>query len=133
TEEKPIMFLILSGSGLCRFSKTFLPESEVNDQLIGGFLTAIQGFSSEIFAQSIDRVKMEKYTLLMKSEEPFLMCYVFQGQSYTAQQKLSRFTNNIMNAISMWQALKEIEKKGCPLTDEIKNYLDTTLTNTFSV
>ncbi|MFX1534732.1 MAG: tetratricopeptide repeat protein [Promethearchaeota archaeon] len=133
TEEKPILFLILSGSGLCRFSKTFLPEGEVNDQLIGGFLTAIQGFSTEIFAQSIDRVKMEKYTLLMKSEEPFLMCYVFQGQSYTAQQKLSQFTNNIHNALSMWQALKEIEEKGSPLTDEIKDYLDTTLTNTFSV
>ncbi|MFX0093615.1 MAG: tetratricopeptide repeat protein, partial [Candidatus Hodarchaeota archaeon] len=46
--EEPMLLLILDESGLCIFSKPFT-KSSFDDHLMGGFLTAIQAFSSPVF------------------------------------------------------------------------------------
>ncbi|MFX0092966.1 MAG: hypothetical protein ACFFBD_14500, partial [Candidatus Hodarchaeota archaeon] len=130
-EEDPVWLLILNDAGLSLYSKTFLTEGEMNDQLIGGFLTAIQAFSSEVFSQSLDRVKLEEYTLLMKSEKPFLLCYVFRGQSYSAQKKLAKLGENVRKNEAVWDALTEATEDGKQLDTVGQNSVEKIVTGVF--
>ncbi|MHA2369124.1 MAG: hypothetical protein ACXADX_09895, partial [Candidatus Hodarchaeales archaeon] len=54
--EEPVMLLIVGKSGLSLFSRIF-SESQINDQLLGGFLSAISSFGAEMFeaTETLDR------------------------------------------------------------------------------
>jgi hypothetical protein len=95
-EEEPIMLLILE-EGISSLSRNFESADQLQEQLIGGFLAAINAFMQEAFSVtgSIERIKHEDYTLLFKSIEPLLFCYFFQGQSYSALRKLNSFIEKI--------------------------------------
>lgn len=66
---------------------------ETPTRIIGGYLTAINQFGDEIFSEGLDRAKYGEYTVLMKSVDPFLVCYLFKGQSFLAKQKLAYFAD----------------------------------------
>lgn len=57
------------------------------------YLTAINQFGDEIFSEGLDRAKYGEYTVLMKSVDPFLVCYLFKGQLFLAKQKLAYFAD----------------------------------------
>ncbi|MFX0092557.1 MAG: tetratricopeptide repeat protein [Candidatus Hodarchaeota archaeon] len=130
-EEEPVMFLILDDRGITLFSKSFSSQSTVDDQLIGGFLNAIQIFSTQIFDQMLDRVKLEEFTLLMKAEEPFQLCYVFKGQTYTAQQKLTRFIQVLRNTV-LWNSLLKFSQEGRALESTTHSSLEDLLKEVFN-
>ncbi|MFX0065800.1 MAG: tetratricopeptide repeat protein [Candidatus Hermodarchaeota archaeon] len=132
-EEEPVILLILHESGLSAFSKTFLPESSLDEQLMAGLLTAIRVFSREAFSQNIDRVKIEDYTLLMRSEEPFLICYAFKGRSYAAHQKFTHFVRILRNTTALWEPLLEFAETGRVLETIPKTSLEDLLTEVFSI
>ncbi|MFQ5820735.1 MAG: hypothetical protein ACE5I5_12155, partial [Candidatus Heimdallarchaeota archaeon] len=79
------------------------------EQLIAGFLTAINALVRDAFAASgsIERIKHQEHTLLLKAVEPFLVSYVFQGPSYFALKKLDQFTEALQASPKVWQALTE--------------------------
>ncbi|MFX0090277.1 MAG: hypothetical protein ACFFBD_00840 [Candidatus Hodarchaeota archaeon] len=131
SSEMPVMLLILGGSGLSLFSRTFTSEGAVDDQLLGGFLAAIQSFSSQIFSQSLDRVKLEAYTLLIKAEKPFQVCYVLKGPTYLAQQKLTQFTAELRQTSAIWEALEHSQRTGMVLSDSDQNSLESLLDKFF--
>ncbi|MFW9780094.1 MAG: tetratricopeptide repeat protein [Candidatus Heimdallarchaeota archaeon] len=94
-EEEPVLFLILGMSGMSIFSKQFGTDDQLMaDQLIGGFITAINAFTQQAFeeSRSIEGIKHQEYTLLLKPLESLLCCYAFKGPSYFAMQKLRHFT-----------------------------------------
>lgn len=64
-------------------------------------------FSAEIFSESIDRIKIGDNVILIKPIEPFLICYVIKGQSYSALQKLSRFSDAIKWKTEIWDSLNK--------------------------
>ena len=105
--EEPVMLLILAESGTPLFSKNYLEGSELDGILIGGFLAAIISFSKETFSTegSVERIKHQEYTLLLKPKKPFLFCYVIKGQTYSALQKLEAFTKIISTSTSAWNDL----------------------------
>lgn len=123
TQEEPLMLLIITESGITLFSKIFHTPHTLEDQLIGGFLAAINTFIREAFAVSgsIERIKHQDYTLLLNSVEPFLVCYVFEGPSYYALKKLEQFTKEL-SSVSMWQSLMASLRSGIALdkSKEIK-------------
>lgn len=121
--EDPILLIILDPSGTSMFSKKFLPDSQFDEQLISGFLFAINNFMQETFAGkgTIDRITYLDYTLLFKSLEPFLICYAYQGQSYSAQQNLDLFSDNLENSSDIWQALLSYAETG--FVPDIENLL----------
>ncbi|MFX0095146.1 MAG: tetratricopeptide repeat protein [Candidatus Hodarchaeota archaeon] len=129
--EDPVMALILDRGGITLFSKVFSSGSKFEEQLMGGFLMAIQSFSTQVFAQAVDRVKFEDYTLLMRAEEPFLVCYIFQGSSYFAQQKLSQFIHLLRNNDFVWQALVQVTSKGRLLSASDHILIEDMLTTAF--
>ncbi|MFX1490500.1 MAG: hypothetical protein ACFFBI_15220, partial [Promethearchaeota archaeon] len=112
SDEDPVVFLILSQGGRPIFSQLFAKEWEFEDHLLGGFLSAINSFSDEMFAEGLDRAIFGNFNLVMREIAPFLMCYLFKGQSYLAHQKLSNFIENFQNSTSLWETLKRALNKG---------------------
>ena len=122
--EDPILILIQDQSGTSMYSKKFLPNSEFDEQLISAFLFAINNFMQETFAGmgSIDRITYQDYTLLFKPQKPFLVCYAYRGQSYTAQQNLDRFNQRLYNSVSIWQSLVNYNETG--LVPELEDLIN---------
>lgn len=114
-KEEPVLFLIVAQNGLSVFSKPFLPEGEVNSQLLGAFLSAINTFSDAVFSRSLDRARLGEYTLVMKSQDPLLMCYVFKGQAFSAIQKLNHFSKITVDSTPEWSALLRTNETGVTL------------------
>jgi len=65
-KENPVFLIILSKEGKILFSRKFETLTRLDDALIGGFVAAINSFSTELFETSghIERIKHQDYTLL---------------------------------------------------------------------
>ena len=96
--EKPILFLIMVDTGTLIFSKSFEFESQVDENLISNFISAINNFGNQIFESTgyIERINHKNYTILMKSEGVFVFSYVFEGSSYSPSIRLNEISNQIM-------------------------------------
>ncbi|MFX0005121.1 MAG: tetratricopeptide repeat protein [Promethearchaeota archaeon] len=124
--ENPVVLLITSEGGTPIFSKAFMDEFSFKDHLWSGFLTAFNSFSDEMLSEGLERAKFGEYTLLMKAVSPFLVCYLFKGQSYLAQQKLQNFIDKILNNNTVWQTFnkyyqtnQEIQIKDIPILENL--------------
>ena len=120
------MLLILAESGTPLFTKNYLEGSELDGILIGGFLAAIISFSKETFSSegSIERIKHQEYTVLLKPKQKFLFSYVIKGQSYSALQKLEAFTKIISTSTSVWDDLNNVLKTSKTITPASRTMLD---------
>jgi hypothetical protein len=107
--EEPILLLIMDKSGVAYFNHSFIGDWDFDD-LFSSFMSAFNTFTGEIFSKSIDRVKVGDNTILINPIEPFLACYVIKGQSYPAQQKLTRFSDAIKASPEIWDALNRAVK-----------------------
>jgi hypothetical protein len=96
-------------SGTAYFTHSFIGDWDFDD-LFSSFMSAFNTFTGEIFSKSIDRVKVGDNTILINPVESFLACYVIKGQSYPAQQKLTRFSNTIKATTEIWEALNKAAK-----------------------
>jgi tetratricopeptide (TPR) repeat protein len=110
TDEDPVIIFIFSESGEPLFSQPFTDEWKIEDHLFGGFLSAINSFSDEMFAEGFDRAIFGQYTILMAPIPPFLVCYLFKGQSYLAQHRLKHFTNTVQADKKIWETLIKFDK-----------------------
>jgi tetratricopeptide (TPR) repeat protein len=107
--EEPILLLIMDQSGVPYFNHSFGSDWDI-DGIFSSFMSAFNTFSSELFERLIDRIKIGDNTILINPVESFLVCYVIKGQSYPAQQKLSRFSETIKSTEEIWDALNRAAK-----------------------
>ncbi|GAG88085.1 unnamed protein product, partial [marine sediment metagenome] len=107
SDEEPVLLIIISEGGVPMFSKIFVKDQAFEDHLFGGFISAINSFVSEKFSEGLDRAIFGEYTLLMNSISPFLTCYVFKGKSYSAQQRIKYFIEELRKEKTVWQTLKK--------------------------
>jgi len=121
SNEEPVFLLIVSEGGKPIFSQSFEEDQSFEGYLFGGFFTAINSFISEKFSEGLDRASFGEHTLLMNSISPFLMCYVYKGQSYSAQQRIRYFIEELQDDKDAWQTFrdfyrlnKEIQLKDIP-------------------
>ncbi len=107
--EKPESFLIVTQMGEILFSHRFNPDRELDEELVGRFIAALHSFSKETFSEkgSIERVKHQDYTVLVNAVDNLFFCYLFQGQSYSALEKLSRFIKQAKKNLALWEALEQ--------------------------
>lgn len=112
--EESVLLVILAESGLTLFSMQFESEQKINEQLVGGFLTAINTFCRETFssAGSLERIKHQEYTVLMKAIGGLMFCYVFKGQSYSALHKLEEFIHLLETEKNLLDQLTQAADKG---------------------
>ncbi|MFQ5979965.1 MAG: tetratricopeptide repeat protein [Candidatus Heimdallarchaeota archaeon] len=108
--EDPVMLLILSDSGICLFSRIFEQEGQLEDQLVGAFITAITRLGTNIFedSETIDRIVYREHTLAVKRLDSLRFIYAFKGQSYTALQKLDQFMRGLEKSSLSWKALQRV-------------------------
>jgi len=106
-EENPVSVLIITEGGIPLLSHSFIEIKEFESHLFSGFLTTINYFMKETFSEGLDRFIFGKYTLLMKSVAPFFVCYVFEGESYYALQRLRYFIEDVQKE-GIWQILIRI-------------------------
>ncbi|MFW9925031.1 MAG: tetratricopeptide repeat protein [Candidatus Thorarchaeota archaeon] len=106
-DEEPVLLIIIYEGGVTIFSKKFSQKEMIDEMFVGGFLTAIDAFMHQTFATggSIERIKHQEYTLLLKGEKPLLFCYVHKGQSFSAIQKLDKVITELKKSISIWHSL----------------------------
>ncbi len=95
--EKPVTLLILLDIGLTLFSHSFLEDIAIEDQLVGGFIAAIIAFCKETFHSSgtLERIKHQDYTILLKEKDELVYCYVYQGMSFSTLDKLDQFIDDL--------------------------------------
>ncbi|MHA2224476.1 MAG: tetratricopeptide repeat protein [Candidatus Hodarchaeales archaeon] len=119
-EEEPVIFLILNRGGMSMFSRHFVSKKFLADQLIGGFLTAINAFTQQAFSESgtIEGIRHKDNTILMKPTESLLCCYVFKGPSYYALQKLKNFSEAVKVSDTIWDILTEASLIGMDVSEE---------------
>lgn len=126
SDEEPVLLLIVSEGGIPFFSQSFIEDKSFEDHLFGGFFTAINSFINEKFSEGLERASFGEHTLLMNSISPFLMCYVYKGQSYSAQNRIKSFINEIQSNKEMWdtfekfyQMNKKIHMKDIPSLEQL--------------
>lgn len=107
--EEPILLLIMDNSGVPYFNHSFVSDWDM-EGIFSSFMSAFNTFSSELFSKSIDRIRIGENVILINPVGPFLACYVIKGQSYSALQKLTRFTEAIRENLEIWEALNKSVK-----------------------
>lgn len=123
-DEEPVLLIIVYEGGVTIFSRKFSQKEMIDEMFVGGFLTAIDAFMHQTFATggSIERIKHQEYTLLLKAETPLLFCYVYKGQSFSAIQKLDKVIDGLKNTVTIWHALKN--NPGEQLSEKEKEFID---------
>ncbi|MBY8999565.1 MAG: tetratricopeptide repeat protein [Candidatus Heimdallarchaeota archaeon] len=124
--EEPVLLIILSENGIPLYTKNYVEGSQLDGVLVGGFLSAIIKFSQETFASegSIERIKHQEYTLLLRAKKPFLFSYIIKGQTYSAMQKLEALTRIIGTSTSVWDDLLRAVKTSKTISAGSKNMID---------
>jgi hypothetical protein len=117
--ESPILLLIMAKSGLPLYTKIFTKEWNIKEGLFSSFLSAFNSFSNEIFSEGLDRANFGKFTILMTGLPPFMSCYVYEGQSFQAQQKFSKFNEDLHGSEQIWKTLTSAEQIGQVINDDM--------------
>lgn len=89
--EDPVLFIVLQKNGLPLFSSKFKQEIKMDNQLIGGFISAVNTFGQQIFSSEgqVERIKHGGFTLISQIVlGKFTFCYAFKGPSYLASKKM---------------------------------------------
>jgi len=110
-DEEPIVLLIMDKSGISYFNYPFREDWDF-EWLFSSFMSAFDTFSSEVFSESIDRIKIGENLILINPVESFLVCYVIKGQSYPGLQKLNRFSKVIKDNTEIWETLNRAVQTG---------------------
>ena len=94
--NKSVLLLVLDSSGLSIFNRFFTKETEYDEQLIGGFLTALNTFSKEAFgANFLKRMQYKDFYLMFDVIGDYRLVYAFKGDQISANAKFTTFTEKI--------------------------------------
>lgn len=131
SEEEPVLLLIISEGGIPIFTQSFIKDKKYEEHLFGGFFTSINSFMNATFSEGLDRVSFGNYTLLMKEMSPFFICYIYKGQSYSAQNRIKLFINKLHNNKEVWDIFGEYYNMNRIIEKEEIPYLKSVIINIF--
>jgi hypothetical protein len=131
SDEEPILLLIVSEGGIPVFTQSFISDKSFEDHLFGGFFTAINTFINEMFSEGLDRASFGEHTLLMNSIPPFLMCYVYKGQSYSAQKRVNSFIRELKSYKEDWEKIEKFYQTNRKIKTEDIPSLETLINKVF--
>ncbi|MFX1549175.1 MAG: tetratricopeptide repeat protein [Promethearchaeota archaeon] len=131
SKENPVMILILTEGGNLLYSRKFIKDFNFEDDILGGFLTTINYFITEVFSEGLDRAVFGQNTLLLMPLEPFLICYIFKGASYYAYHKIKKFLDSIRKDNLIWQSLQTFFQKSKSVQIHSIPSLETLITDIF--
>lgn len=129
-KERSIILLISNSAGIAMFSRSFMVEPEMQDQLMAGLITAINSFSQETFKTNapIERIKQGENTVILKKLGNLTICYAFNGPSYFADKKI----NDLITKIKMDDNLsKGLQNYVTSLSNSLLHRLNTSVDEIF--
>ncbi|MFX0145145.1 MAG: tetratricopeptide repeat protein, partial [Candidatus Hodarchaeota archaeon] len=109
--EQPVLLCIMTKAGNVLLSNPFTADLSIDSAYFGDFLSSCNTFCDQIFSETFDRVKFGQNTVLITSVNSFSICYMFQGQSYSARQKLLHFSEAIKKETGIMTILQEVSNK----------------------
>ncbi len=117
--EKPVMLFIFNPKGIPIYHQIFLQEkSQLNDEIINEFILVIKNLIDEISKDKkpIQRILYRELLVILKSFDDLNFCYVFDGQSYVAIERVEIIISSIQKQSPvLWNKILEQCKKGEPL------------------
>jgi tetratricopeptide (TPR) repeat protein len=109
--EQPVLFAIITKEGGVVLSSPFTADMTIDESQFGEFLSSCNDFCDQIFSESFDRVKFGQYTILITAVDSFCVYYMFQGHSYSAQQKLTHFCEALSKNFTIMKTLENFVKE----------------------
>jgi hypothetical protein len=113
--EMPILLNIMTQEGDILLSSPFTADLTIDNVHFGEFLATCNTYCDQIFSEAFDRVKFGQYTVLINSIDKFSICYMFQGQSYSARQKLFHFSEAVRKEPEIMKILQEAGNKNAEI------------------
>jgi len=101
----------MSKEGKIVLSNPFTADVTIDNAYFSEFLASCSTFCNQILSESFDRVKFGQHTVLITTLDSFSICYMFQGQSYGAQQKLVHFSEVVKKEPEIMKIFQEAVKK----------------------
>ncbi|UCD02500.1 MAG: tetratricopeptide repeat protein, partial [Promethearchaeota archaeon] len=109
--EQPVLLTIMSKDGKILLSNPFTADVTIDSAYFSEFLSSCNEFCDQILSESFDRMKFGQHTVLVTAVDSFSICYIFQGQSYSARQKLTHFSKAAKKKHDIIRILKEASNK----------------------
>jgi tetratricopeptide (TPR) repeat protein len=109
--EQPVLFTVMSKDGKILLSNPFTADLTIDNAYFSEFLSSCNTFCDQILSESFDRVKFGQHTVLITAVNSFSICYMFQGQSYSARQKLLHFSEAVKKEPDIMKILQEASNK----------------------
>ncbi|MHA1154876.1 MAG: tetratricopeptide repeat protein [Candidatus Heimdallarchaeota archaeon] len=114
--EKPVMLYISNSKGKPIFLQIFSSDkSKFSDVVIDEFMLAIKDLIDETSKEKkpIQRILYRELLVILKSFDDVSFCYVFDGQSYTAIERLEVIIASLQKqSAPLWNKILEQSKKG---------------------
>lgn len=123
---EPSFLVITNISGISVFSQKFQSSSMLPDQLISGFLSAINSLGREILdtSSSLDRISYGDHTIVVRVKEPFLFAYAFKGETYKATRKIEEYINSCKGDDDIWEQMESSSNEGRNLSTNFRRKLE---------
>ena len=109
--EQPVLLTVMSKEGNILLSNPFTADVKIDSNYFSEFLSSCTTFCDQILSESFDRVKFGQHTVLITAVDSFSICYMFQGQSYSARQKLMHFSEIVKKEPDIMRLLQEATNK----------------------
>jgi len=109
--EQPIVLIIMTGNGNPILINRFTADVVIDDDRLREFLSSYNIYCNQIFSKTFDRVKLGQYTVLINAVNGFSICYLFQGKTFSAQQKIKFFSEALIKDIQIIEVLKSAINK----------------------
>ncbi|MFX1600691.1 MAG: toll/interleukin-1 receptor domain-containing protein [Promethearchaeota archaeon] len=109
--EQPVLLSIMSKEGNTLLSNPFTADITIDSAFFSEFLSSCNTFCDQILSESFDRVKFGQHTVLITVVDSFSICYMFQGQSYSARQKLLHFSEAIKKESDIMKIIEDASSK----------------------
>ena len=104
--DLPIVLMIIQQNGSPTLIKHFTSDKVIDEAYLGEFFASFNKYYSQIFSKTFDRVKLGQYTALINALDGFSVCYLFQGKTYSAQQKIKFFSEALIKDNQIMEVLK---------------------------
>ncbi len=109
--EQPVLLTVMSKEGKIVLSNPFTADITIDSAFFSEFLSSCNTFCDQILSESFDRVKFGQHTVLITAVDSFSICYMFQGQSYSARQKLFHFSEAVKKEPNIMKMLEDAGSK----------------------
>ncbi len=113
--EQPVLLTIMSKEGNALLSNPFTADVTIDSAYFSEFLSSCNAFCDQILSESFDRVKFGQHTVLITAVDSFSICYMFQGQSYSARHKLLHFSEAVKKEPNIMKILQEAVNKNAEI------------------